>query len=234
PGGARGIQGVDLAVGPGELVVVTGRVGAGKSTLLRALLGMLPARGETRWNGVTVEEPASFLVPPRCAYVAQAPVLFSGTLQENLTLEQPASDEELEEAIRAAALDTDLVTFPAGLQTPIGRRGLRLSGGQAQRLALARLLVLNPQVALLDDLSSALDPATEAAILGHLRDRGDLACLAVSHRRGVLAAADRIVVLREGRVEAAGSLSELLRDSAELRAIWHGEDDPEPVDARSV
>ncbi|MBO0746053.1 MAG: ATP-binding cassette domain-containing protein, partial [Candidatus Dormibacteraeota bacterium] len=147
---------------------------------------------------------------------------------------RPVPDDRLRVAIKAAALDADLETFPHGLDTQIGRRGLRLSGGQAQRLGLARLLVLRPQVALLDDLSSALDPATEATILEHLRDRGEGACLAVSHRRGVLAAADRIVVLREGRVEAAGSLPALLRDSGEFRAIWHGADELEPVDARSV
>lgn len=223
--GSHGVRGVDLALGPGELVVVTGRVGAGKSTLLRALLGMLPAEGEIRWNGELVDDPASYLAPPRCAYLAQGPVLFSGTLRENLTLGRSASDQELEAATRTAALDQDLLAFPEGAQTQIGRRGLRLSGGQAQRVGLARLLVLRPQVALLDDLSSALDPATEAAILERLRERGDLACLAVSHRRGVLAAADRIIVLRHGQVEAEGTLPELLRTSPELRAIWHGDDD---------
>jgi ABC-type multidrug transport system fused ATPase/permease subunit len=232
PGGSHAISGIDLDLGPGELVVVTGRVGAGKTTLLRALLGMLPSDGVVRWNGKPVDEPATFLVPPRCAYLGQAPVLFSGTLRENLTLGRPVADERLLAAIRSAALETDLAGFPTGLETPVGRRGLRLSGGQAQRVALARLLVLEPQVACLDDLSSALDPATEAAILGHLRDRRDLACLAVSHRRGVLAAADRIVVLRDGRVEAVGSLEQLLQGSAELRAIWHGEDDLEPEEPR--
>ena len=232
PAGAHGISGVDLDLGPGELVVVTGRVGAGKSTLLRALLGMLPSEGVIRWNGTRVGEPTSFLVPPRCGYLAQAPVLFSGTLRENLTLGRPVRDDALAAAIRAAALDGDLAGFPAGLETPVGRRGLRLSGGQVQRVALARLLVLEPQVAFLDDLSSALDPATEAAVVENLRNRPHLACLAVSHRRGVLAAADRIVVVCAGRVEATGSLAELMRDSAELRAIWHGEDDLQPADRR--
>ncbi len=232
-GASHGISGVDLRVRPGELVVVTGRVGAGKSTLLRALLGMLPSEGDIRWNGVPVPEPASFLVPPRCGYLSQAPILFSGTLRENLTLERTLPEDQLRAAIEAAELDADLAVFPQGLETRIGRRGLRLSGGQAQRLGLARLLALRPQVALLDDLSSAIDPATEAAILEHLRDRGEGACLAVSHRRGVLAAADRIVVLRAGRVEAEGPLSALLRDSAEFRAIWHGEDELDPLGARS-
>lgn len=231
PDGLHGIGGVDLSLRPGELVVVTGRVGAGKSTLLRALLGMLPAEGEIRWNGVPVEDPASYLAPPRCAYLAQAPILFSGTLRENLTLERPVPEGQLRAAIHAVALEADLATFPEGLKTQIGRRGLRLSGGQAQRLGLARLLVLRPQVALLDDLSSALDPATEATIVQHLRDRGEGACLAVSHRRGVLAAADRIVVLRAGQVQAAGSPAALLRESAEFRAIWHGEEELDPLDS---
>lgn len=233
-GGAHTISGVDLLVRPGELVVVTGRVGAGKSTLLRAVLGMLPAEGEVLWNGTRVAEPASFLVPPRCGYLAQAPILFSGTLRENLTLERPVDESRLRAALEAAELNADLASFPAGLETQIGRRGLRLSGGQAQRVALARLLALHPQVAVLDDLSSALDPATEAAIVGHLREQGDLACLAVSHRRGVLAAADRVIVLRAGRVEAAGPPSALLRDCAEFRAIWHGDGEPAPLDTASA
>ena len=193
---------------------------------------MLPSEGVIRWNGTRVGAPTSFLVPPRCGYLAQAPVLFSGTLRENLTLGRPVRDDGLAAAIRAAALDGDLAGFPAGLETAVGRRGLRLSGGQVQRVALARLLVLEPQVAFLDDLSSALDPATEAAVVENLRNRPHLACLAVSHRRGVLAAADRIVVVCAGRVEATGSLAELMRDSAELRAIWHGEDDLQPADRR--
>lgn len=226
-GGRTVVSGVDLTLRPGELVVVTGRVGAGKSTLVRALLGLLPATGDLRWNGELVGDPASFLVPPRCGYLPQAPTLLSGSLRENVLLGRPETDGALAEALAGAALDRDLATFPDGLDTLIGRRGLRLSGGQVQRLALARVLVQRPAVAVLDDLSSALDPATEALVLGRLRRRGGPSCLAVSNHRSVLAAADRIVVLRGGRVDAAGALPALLRTSPELRAIWKGADGPE-------
>jgi ABC-type multidrug transport system fused ATPase/permease subunit len=204
-------------------VVVTGRIGSGKTTLLRALLGLLPAEGCLLWNGELVDDPAAFMVPPRCGYVAQTPVLVTGSLRENLLLGLPPEDVELERAISDAALDRDLASSPASLETVIGRRGVRLSGGQVQRTAAARMLARRPQVAVVDDLSSALDLTTEAEVWRRLRARTDMACLAVSHRRAVLRLADRIVVMRAGRVEDAGTLREVLARSAEMRALWRDE-----------
>lgn len=222
-GRGGGIAGVDLVLRAGELVVITGRIGSGKTTLLRALLGLLPATGDVLWNGERIADRAAFMVPPRCGYLAQTPVLLTGTVRENLLLGLPPEDVELGPAISDAALDRDLAGFPAGLETVIGRRGLRLSGGQVQRTAAARMLARRPQVAMVDDLSSALDLATEAEVWRRLRARKDMACLAVSHRRTALRLADRVVVMRAGRVEDTGTLPDLLARCAEMRALWRGE-----------
>ena len=131
----------------------------------RALLGLLPCdAGEIRWNGAIVGDPATFFVPPRCAYVPQLPRLFSGTLRENILLGREAESAAVATAIRSAVLEHDLELFPQGLDTRVGSRGVRLSGGQVQRAAAARALVRPAELLVVDDLSSALDVDTERAL----------------------------------------------------------------------
>jgi ATP-binding cassette subfamily B protein len=200
PESGRGIRDVSFTLRRGSLTVVTGRVGSGKTTLLRALLGLLETQGgEVRWNGVPVTEPARFFLPPRAAYTAQVPALLSGTLRENILLGEPADAGRLGRAVHQAALERDLALFPDGLETEVGVRGLKLSGGQIQRTAEARMFVREPELLVFDDLSSALDVETERLLWERALGQG-ATCLVVSHRPAVLSRADQIIVLDDGRV----------------------------------
>jgi ATP-binding cassette subfamily B protein len=245
PGTQRGVCDISFQLRRGQFVVVTGRIGAGKTTLLRALLGLLPRdAGAIYWNGRLVEDPAAFFVPPHSAYTAQAPRLFSETLHENLLLGLPADRTEVMRALRGAVMEPDLAALEHGLETVVGPRGVRLSGGQVQRAAVARMLLRDADLLVFDDVSSALDVETEQTLWERLfaaiedgglatREQGNSqspvpspqppTCLVVSHRPAVLRRADHIIVLKDGQVEAAGGLEQLLSGSEELRRLWRGD-----------
>ena len=226
PQSGRGIVNVDLRLPRGSLTIVTGRTGSGKTTLLQALLGLLPReKGEIRWNDDVIDDTASFFVPPRAAYIAQVPRLFSETLKQNILLGLPDDPTALSNAVWGAVLEQDVQRLEAGLETPIGTRGVKLSGGQVQRAATARMLVRNAELLVIDDLSSALDVETERVLWERLLANETVTCLAVSHRRAALQRADHIIVLKEGHVEAEGALAELLEDCAEMRTLWLDADD---------
>lgn len=202
PRSGRGVTDISFSLASGSFTVITGRVGAGKSTLLHAVLGLSPREaGEVRWNGQVVADPASFFVPPRTAFTPQVPRLFSETLRANILLGHPGDDRALEVAVRSAVLDADVAGFADGLDTFVGPRGVRLSGGQVQRAAAARMFLRQPELLVFDDLSSALDTDTERELWRRLFADGRApTCLVVSHSEIALARADQVLVLEDGRL----------------------------------
>ena len=230
PGSEKGIFDVDLRLEQGSFTVVTGRIGAGKSTLLRVLLGLLPAESsEIHWNGRRVHAPASFFVPPVSAYISQRPSLFSESLREDILLGLDADDAMLAQAVRAAVLEPDLAQLENGLETVVGPRGVRLSGGQRPRAAAARMFIRQAELLVCDDLSSALDVETEQLLWERLFSRRDATYLVVSHRRPLLRRADQSIVLKSGRVEDVGRLDSLLERCAEMSNLWKGRISDEDV-----
>ena len=203
--GTVGISDVDLTIESDELVLLLGQVGSGKSSLLSALAGLVTSTGAIRWNDRPVEDPQTFLRPGRVAHVAQVPRVLSGTFVDNVLLDHP--DRMLGPALETARLVPD-VEAAGGAGALVGHRGVRLSGGQVQRLALARGLACDAELLLADDVSSALDAATEVELWSALRRRGATVVGATS-KRAALAQADRVVVLVEGRVAAVGPWTEL-------------------------
>lgn len=197
-GDRQALAPADLLARPGELVAVTGPMASGKTSLLR-VLGHLaePSGGTVSFGGVPLREADPAAVYARIGFVPQRPVTLSGTLADNLRLGADFDDDELFAACQVAALDGFVEAAPAGLDTEVGERGSTLSGGQLQRLALARAVLRRPAVLLLDDVTSAVDVETERVLLDRLRSwAGETAVVCASHRPALIAAADRVVTLR--------------------------------------
>jgi len=208
-----GLDGVSLSIGQGEFIGITGTIGSGKTTLVNVLTGLLrPERGSVFVSGTDIRdiEPASLFT--RIGIVSQSPFLFSRSLAQNISMgRNGASEAEVAEAAAAAGLAGDVASFPEGYGQVIGERGITLSGGQKQRTAIARALMKDSPVVILDDSLSSVDARTESAIIDNLRRlRGSRTLIVVSHRISPLKGADRIYVLHEGRIAEQGSHRELV------------------------
>jgi ATP-binding cassette, subfamily B, bacterial len=209
--GVPTLHGVSLDVQPGRTVAVVGPTGSGKSTLVTLLVRLVdPDSGEVLLDGANLRLLRAGAVSEHAALVSQDTFLFDDTVRGNVTLGADLPDERVWAALRLAQADRFVRALPGGLDTRVGERGTSLSGGQRQRLALARALVRRPRLLILDDATSSVDPAVEAAILGGLRS-SDLDCtvVVVAYRRATIALADEVVYVERGRVAGRGTHADL-------------------------
>jgi ATP-binding cassette subfamily B protein len=216
------LRGVDLVARPGETTAIIGSTGSGKSTLLGLVPRLFDATGgEVLVDGVDVRELEPALMARTVSLVPQKPYLFSGTVATNLRYGKPdASDEELWQALETAQAADFVRGLEGGLNAPIAQGGTNVSGGQRQRLAIARTLVQRPEIYLFDDSFSALDYATDAALREALaRETSGATVVIVAQRVSTIRDADRIVVLDEGRVVGTGSHHELMESNETYREI---------------
>ena len=209
--GERVLDAVTTTIGPGQVVALVGATGAGKSTLCNLVAGLsLPTAGQIRIGGVPLDEVDPEALRRAVALVFQESFLFADSVRENLTLGDDVPDDVLDAALATAQAASFVRRLPRGLDEVVGERGVTLSGGQRQRLALARALVRQPRVLLLDDATSAVDARVEQGILQALRRTVAATTLIVAHRVSTLALANRVVMLDGGRVLAEGAHADLL------------------------
>jgi ATP-binding cassette, subfamily B, multidrug efflux pump len=215
PNAAPALHEISTVIEAGETVVIVGKTGAGKSTLLRALARLLVIeRGQIALDGTDINDlPLSF-VRGLLGYAPQDAFLFSRSIAENVAFGRPeATDAEVRSAVETACLDSDLSAFPNGLETIVGERGITLSGGQRQRTTLARAILIDAPILLLDDTLSAVDTETETKILEAFSEREKGRTIIVAtHRLAFAARADRILVLDQGRLIEQGTEAELLAE----------------------
>ena len=206
------LRGVTFDVRAGTTVAVVGPTGSGKSTLAGLLVRLVdPVDGTVLLDGVDVRSLREGEVSGQAAFVAQGTFLFDDTVRGNITLDEPFGDDEVWAALRVAAADEFVAALPEGLDTRVGERGATLSGGQRQRLALARAVVRRPRLLVLDDATSAVDPAVEARILDALRGSDEPSTVVViAYRQATISLADEVVWLEQGRVLARGTHEQLL------------------------
>jgi ATP-binding cassette subfamily B protein len=226
PGVKPVLDGIDLVLKPGKTVALIGQTGSGKTTLASLVPRFYDVTsGQVLVDGVDVRELELSSLRSQIGVIAQDPFLFSASVRENIAFGSPeATDEEIEEAARLAQAHEFIRELPDGYDTVIGERGVTLSGGQRQRLAIARALVTDPRVLVLDDATASVDATTEALIRSGLRQavRGRTT-IVIAHRLSTIALADEIVVLERGRIAARGAHEELLEGSATYRDIYeHG------------
>lgn len=221
-GDRRVLDNVSLTIAAGEKVALVGASGGGKSTFIQLLLGLYPAdAGEIRFGGVSSKEIGFATVREHVATVLQQPVLFNDTVRANLNLGDDHDDAAIWQALRVAQLDDVVAAMDKGLDTEVGRRGVRLSGGQQQRLAVARMILKDPAIVILDEATSALDTETEQrlhqAMSGFLKGR---TTLIVAHRLSSVRQADRVIVFEDGNISQSGTHHELLDKPGLYRTLY--------------
>lgn len=209
------LQDINVHIRRGETLGIVGKTGSGKTTFIKQLLREYPkGDGELQLGQASIEAQTKAQVRDWIGYVPQSHVLFSRTVRENILFGKPdATEQQLQEAIRMADFDKDLKRLPEGIQTLVGEKGVALSGGQKQRISIARALIRDPEILILDDSLSAVDAKTEARIIANIRQvRADKTTLIVTHRLSAVQHADHIIVLEDGYVTEEGTHEQLLQE----------------------
>jgi ATP-binding cassette subfamily C protein len=224
--GPEVLKQISLYIPAGEKVALVGASGGGKTTLVQILLGLYPASaGRVLFDQVPVQDIGMDVVRDHVATVLQHPALLNESIRINLTLGREMPDHKLWEALTIAQLRTTIEAMPAGLDTLIGRFGVRLSGGQRQRLAIARMVLTDPSVVILDEATSALDTTTESnlhsALNNFLQGR---TTIIIAHRLSAVRQADRVLVFEDGRIVEQGRHEELLRQNGLYSALYAGQE----------
>ncbi|GGF81618.1 ABCB family ABC transporter ATP-binding protein/permease [Mameliella alba] len=217
------LKGIDVAVGAGENVALVGPSGSGKSTIGRLLFRFYDVDGgAVRIDGQDLRDVTQDSLHAAIGVVPQDTVLFNDTIRYNIAYGRDgASDAEIVEAAKAAQIHSFIESLPEGYDTQVGERGLKLSGGEKQRVGIARTLLKDPPILLLDEATSALDTETEASIQDALRRAGEgRTVITIAHRLSTIADADRIVVLQEGEVVEQGTHDALLAQGGRYAALW--------------
>ncbi|TPW23105.1 ABC transporter ATP-binding protein [Marinobacter nauticus] len=222
-GSGAGIQDITLSVPAGNTLALVGATGSGKSTLIKLLLRFYdPSHGDIRIDGQPIRGVSLKSLRDAIGLVSQDVYLFEGSIRDNLAYGKPdASEEEIMEAARTAEAWSFIEGLPQGLDTPVGERGIRLSGGQRQRLSLARALLKNPPILVLDEATSAVDNETEAAIQRSLKRIGhNRTVIMIAHRLSTIVDADTIAVVENGRIVEEGDHDSLIRNNGAYAAQW--------------
>ena len=216
------LRGVSLRIRAGEKIALVGASGGGKSTMVQALLGLYPLkRGEIEFGGVNIKRIGLDVVREHVAVVLQHPALLNDTVRNNLTLGLPRSDARLWRALAMAQLEPTVAKMAHGLDTVVGRSGVRLSGGQRQRLAIARMILSDPKVVILDEATSALDAATEHRLHQAMRDfLSPRTTIIIAHRLSAVRRADRVFVFEDGRIVEQGAHDELIHANGLYESLY--------------
>ncbi len=219
------LENINLTINAGETIGIIGGTGDGKTSLVQLIPRFYDVlEGEVLVDGRNVKDYSLFNLREGVSMVLQKNVLFSGTIKQNLLWgNENATDEQIEAACKAACADEFINSFPDGYQTDLGQGGVNVSGGQKQRLCIARALLKQPKIMILDDSTSAVDTATDAKIRASLRQLKDMTTIIIAQRLSSVAECDKIVVLDDGKINAVGTHQELLQNCSIYQEVYHSQ-----------
>ena len=214
-----------ITIEGGKSLAVVGDTGAGKSTLAKLVVGLLkPQDGQIRIDGQDAAEVSLDSLYGHVVYMSQDTPIFDGTIRENLVLDAPVPEARLMDVLSRVRLDELVESLPEGLETELGERGIKLSGGEKQRLGFARLFLMQPDIIVLDEPTSALDSVTEEFITDHLTELFEgKTLIVIAHRLQTVRNMDRIIVMRSGQIAEDGDFSSLMAHGGLFYELWRSQ-----------